>query len=903
MKRNLCVLIYSNPEDETRGKTRRYLNELKPNVFAGRISRTVRDLLWKNIENNNIKAYMVYPDNNEQGFSYKSTMDNDVFSDFDGILLPSKENSFINISDLYAKPSKQLIDHLLEAGYMAEGLLTYGIGSPFVKAMSERFDIPKEDIIQSICFLCALHDIGKAHPGFQKYLAEKGEGEASEAFIKLSLNGYIVPEDEHIRHERYSAEIVKDYLLDNGFSNTTADVFSSVIIYHHQGKSKTHKVNEDTYCFDKGNERWTIWENTHKEIIDVISKHWTFSDKFESIIKENGINGFTYMILSIMVTSDWIVSGSKWDEINKGVLPVKDVVYQFLKDNYLLNIPLSDRFEGFKWETAFDFDRNKLQDIIYNSDRSFKQLTLIECPCGYGKTEAAIIAAIMYGVMKNGIYFAAPTTGTAKGLAKRIQEIAEKAGLDINIPELDSSMIWSDDDVNKILKELWTGMTRHHSLYPFAVGTVDQILKSILSFRYSCIGTLGLSGKAVIIDEVHAYDAYMLEELKQLIYWCRFLNVPVILLSATLPTKTKKELFKAAGYKGNEISNAYPLVSYVCEDKLIEKPIDVDGRELPVSFKHTDNIETDMYNEALSFNKGCLALIQPTVDDAFRLYRQLKKDITDGEVVLYIGRDTIEHKTEKVDKLLDLCGKDRNHRPDKLIIVATSIIEQSLDIDVDKMVTSVAPVDLLIQRMGRIWRHSDIGTVREKEKITDPFIILDPEKYRNLGRIYDKSVLSETEKVLNGITKINTVNDIRKLIDDVYDNADIEDEYIKKMSVGRNVLSSPVKNIIIITKRSEDAYNRFNPLIPHTRDDSYPSETICILTELKDDYTYEEMKKIMKNNVISSVGAYKLEEFEPVETNIKWFKDIKVYVSPDLTIKGLTKQMILTEDGLEFTDL
>ncbi|MBR3516357.1 MAG: CRISPR-associated helicase Cas3' [Lachnospiraceae bacterium] len=901
MRKNLCVVCLKNPSDAVRGKLRRYLYELRANVFCGTISSGVREILWKKIKETNTNALIVYSSQSEQGFTYESTTkDTAGFEDFDGLLLPYIRSDGISVSDLYAKPSKKLIDHLMEAGVVAEALMRYGIGAPAIETMSERFTIPKDELISSIAWLCALHDIGKAHPGFQKSLAEAGS-DAADACVKLMLAGNILPEDEKIRHERYSTEILRDWLVKSGFPAKGAAIYSDLILFHHQGKRTTRKISEGMPPKTEPG-RWEAWVCVQQELIERISERWVFSEKLFSITGQSGINGFTYLILSIMVTTDWIVSGSRWEEIRRETTDLDTAAERFIQNNHLAHISIKDRLQNASWASVFSFDRNQLQEAVYGQKAEHSRLMLIESPCGCGKTEAALIAAIRQYGFKGGIYFAAPTTSTAKGLAKRMHDLAIKAGFDIPIPELDSSMVWSNDDMSRIPKELWTSKTRHQGLYPFAVGTVDQILKSVLSFRYSCIGLLGLSDKVVVIDEIHAYDAYMLKELETLIRWCRFFKVPVVLLSATLPTKTKKILFKAAGYSGTEISDAYPLVSTVEEKELTETEIAMPGRKIPVAVQRVKDIEETMMWEAKAFAEGCLALIAPTVDTAFHLYRRLQRETTDGEVFLYHGRDTIRHKAGKIEKLLKYCGKDRSGRPKKLIVVATSIIEQSLDVDFDKMITALAPDDLLIQRMGRLWRHSDIGTVREHSTISEPFVILCPEKYGNLGRIYEKNILSATEEVLQGLSGIDTIADVRRLIDAVYDNTEIESEFGKQIAAGRHVIESPTKDVVITTKGTDDAYHRFDPLIPKTRDESYPSETICILPELKEEYTYDEMQQIMQKNVISSVSLSRLKDFEAqrVDTGIKWLEDIAVFTAKDLCVDNGEYCMILTEDGLEF---
>lgn len=906
--KKLCVFIYKNPTDEVLGKTKRYLTELKPNVFAGTISSGVMDHLWKIVADAGIKASLVYSDDNEQGFSYRFSSDEmKNFLDFDGILLPFKENcGKISISSLYAKPSKKLLDHLLETGTVAEVLLRSGRGHSAVKQMADYFHVPEEEIIQTVAFLCAVHDIGKAHPGFQWNLSLESEGEVNDVANKLLEDGMILEADVNIRHERYSMEIIKDYLVSKGFSKEVSSVYASIIAFHHQGKDRGKNILDKVDKFCPQGERWSEWDKVQKELLSIIEQKWTISERIlnDFFIDETGINGFTYFILSIMVTADWITSSANWTKYLLPGLSIKEAAEFFLSDNHLAHNPISRAFRDVKWDTVFSFPKNDLQKSIGEMISGYADLLLIEYPCGYGKTEAALLAALIMGLAKSGIYFAAPTMSTAKALAKRLQEYVSKTGLPYKIPEFDSSMLWSDEDMeNSIDKELWVSKSRHQFLYPFAVGTIDQVLKTVIYSRYGCIGTLGLSDKVVVIDEVHAYDAYMLTELKNLILWCRFFKVPVILLSATLPTKTKKELFiKAAGCPSNvQIDSGYPLISMIKNRELTQiSPLCI-GKDVNVEVVKTKDTEEEMLRIAKEMEEGCIAFVTTTIDDAFQVWKRMKQEITGCEIILYHGRDTVFHKSEKIKKLLYLLGKDRSHRPRKLIVVATSIIEQSLDVDFDYMVTNLAPIDLLIQRMGRVHRHDDKGTIRERIIIEKPFTILIPEKFGTATRIYEENILRRTCDVLlsdgNSITGINTVSSVRGLIDKVYVEPGRK-EGKSQMNAGEVILSDPYLDVIAALELKENNYRHFDPIIAKTREETYETVSIAMLRERKDSYTPEDMKHIM-NECVVNVPKKKVDCFTPVQMDVKWLQNYLVFINPNLQIEENGQCMALTDDGLE----
>ena len=486
---------------------------------------------------------------------------------------------------------------------------------------------------------------------------------------------------------------------------------------------------------------------------------------------------------------------------------------------------------------------------------------------------------------------------TAKGLANRCRNIAKSAGIDMNIPEFDSSMIWEDNEMEKIPRNRWVSRTRHQMLYPFAVGTIDQVLKSVIQYRYSCIGMLGLSDKVVIIDEVHAYDAYMLTELKALIKWCNFLNVPVILLSATLPTATKQQLFSASGIKEDikEYSNEYPLITYAHNGELIQENIDCVGKDVDIkTVESNDSIKT-LFDSALSVESGCIALIAPTVDDAFALYDMLNDVETGCDVILYHGRMTVSDKSDKVKELLKLFGKDRSNRPKKAIVVATSIIEQSLDVDFDYMFTALAPIDLLIQRLGRVHRHSDKGTIREFTKIDSPFTVVIPNTYGNLARIYDSEILNRTKAELENIEKINTVSSVRNIIDSVYSNYYTQRDNVSRIRANSVTLNDPVKRDSVET--SPENYRSFDPVMPMTREERYPTVDVIIIPEIKDEYSFEEVRDIMMNNCVS-VAEYKIKPFTDFITDNEYFNGARVYESNNLFVTNGVNIMELTKDGL-----
>lgn len=895
MRKNLTVLLLYHPSSEVRGKMRRYFYEVKANTFVGTVSAGVRDVLWQNIVNSGIEASLIYHIASEQGFEYKSTKkdENYIFEDFDGIILPTTTTSTLSLNELYAKPDYHLLDHILDVGYIAEGLMKYGRAYTMAKSIANATKISFDSVVSSIAWLCALHDIGKAHPYFVTNMYKDSYNEQLVEIYEGLLDRGLLDGKTKVgfRHERFSRDILKKYFAQEDYPEE-AEQFADLLAYHHQGKNESDFT--DIIKLSDIN-----WLQAHDKIINKVNAIWTFDKKFSE--NTEYVNGVLYSILSIMVTADWIASGKKWRDMIYTISDKPECAKKFIEENELLYTPMSERFKSIEWSSVFGFDPNDMQTKCMKAAEDNPSLMIVEYPCGGGKTEAALSAAIKMGKYKSGIYIATPTMSTAKGMTLRMNELAENIELGLNIPEFDSSVLWSDEDMNKIPSDLWVSKSRHRMLYPFAVGTVDQILKTMLSYRYACIGLMGLSDKVLIIDEVHAYDSYMLTEIKKLIKWCKFLEIPLILLSATLPTVTKVELLIAAGCKKDQFVDCddYPLLTTFSDSGMKCIPIGCTGRTFKLNILEVDNYEDTWNNELAKHYDGCSAFIEGTVDNTWKIFKMAQSHKLNP--ILFTGRDTLMHKEQKTTNLIDKLGKHRKHRPDKMTVIATSIIEQSLDIDLDRMFTCIAPIDLLIQRFGRVWRHSDKGTIRESEKIEAPITIIIPKESSKMpSKIYGEEILNRTISVLKGVTEIDTVKDARWLIDTVYDSIDLIKKLAQVIKASYSSIDDPNRDAMFDNTPSK--YSKFKPIQSATRYETYPSVSIAIVNpeDIENiEENYKIIQTIMRENVVG-ISIFKAQEIlvAPIKFSHKLINDVNFYYRDDLKKQNIE----LTEDGLKWNN-
>ncbi|MBQ3590315.1 MAG: DEAD/DEAH box helicase, partial [Clostridia bacterium] len=187
-------------------------------------------------------------------------------------------------------------------------------------------------------------------------------------------------------------------------------------------------------------------------------------------------------------------------------------------------------------------------DTYLSSKNEMPVLMILEAPMGEGKTEAGIYAALQMAEYwtKNGLYIGLPTAATSNQMHNRVNSLLETHH--IGAARLLHSMAWLEETDDTSVKDAdneysdWLKPSKRALLSPWAVGTVDQVLMSVLRVKYGVLRLLGLFGKVLVLDEIHAYDAYMSSIIKRLLEWCKVLKIPVVMLSATLPEEKRAEL-------------------------------------------------------------------------------------------------------------------------------------------------------------------------------------------------------------------------------------------------------------------------------------------------------------------------------------------------------------------------
>jgi CRISPR-associated endonuclease/helicase Cas3 len=419
-------------------------------------------------------------------------------------------------------------------------------------------------------------------------------------------------------------------------------------------------------------------------------------------------------------------------------------------------------------------------------------LAIIEAPTGEGKTEAALALAhrIAQANGADDLYYALPTMATSNQMFRRVEEhLHRRLRIDAKAKLVHGQAYLVEDDLhidplrnadNDRAPYDWFAPKKRALLAPFGVGTIDQAELAALNVRHTALRMIGLAGKVLIVDEVHAYDTYMTTVIERLLNWLAAMDTSVILLSATLPQSRRLNLARAYGVEigpSEDAPTAYPSLWVMSRAGAhhASPPAEQGQRQLELN---TLSLGSDCQAQARWLMEkviegGSACWIVNTVERAQGIFRALNEMApADMDLMLLHSRFPLDERQRLEEKLAQRYGP-RGQRPARGIVVGTQVLEQSLDLDFDLMVSDLAPVDLILQRAGRLHRHT-----RERPTAhSTPRLWISPE-LDGTGRlalnradkaVYDEFLLWQTWSVLNGRKHINLPADYRVLVESVYD--------------------------------------------------------------------------------------------------------------------------------------
>jgi len=544
--------------------------------------------------------------------------------------------------------------------------------------------------------IAACHDIGKVSPTFQEkiYRATKSTTNYKNNSLAELKNADPEQEKQWGGHAGVSQAAVNAILRNQAYAKDIRK-YVPLILGQHHGSSP--KLSRSAEADEFGGE---AWQQRREELLTELK--CLLNCDFPNIKSPEHAR----VLAGLTSVADWIGSSALFDNPENDWQPLIEQALDnagFIKPILKTNLSFFDIFKFQPRDSQEKLFENATQAGVY----------ILEAPMGLGKTEAALYAA--YKAMTlgqaTGIYFALPTQLTSDKIHDRVNKFLKEI-LDEDSPHKEALLAhgnaWlqqTELGVEGNPNGSWFDDKKRKILAPFAVGTIDQALMAVMNVRHGFVRTFGLAGKVVILDEVHSYDAYTGTILDELVKALRELNCTVIILSATLTQERRGKLLAQSVH-----AEDYPLISAVpCHAKLQELTVEpLANHDIAVHCCQTDS---EAIEEALKrAEQGQQVLwIENTVAEAQAIFGKLAGCDIDIEVGLLHSRFLKVDREENEKKWVKLYGKDNaiERQAKGRILVGTQVLEQSLDIDADFLVSRFAPTDMLLQRMGRLWRHEN----------------------------------------------------------------------------------------------------------------------------------------------------------------------------------------------------
>lgn len=662
-----------------------------------------------------------------------------------------------------------LVCHIIDTAAVAEHLWTRMLSSVNRDRLSASIGLTEDEAKRWAVFLAAIHDLGKACPGFQAGALLGRAGQSRQQVVEtvsetlrragLPLETGNIP---NVRHAQISYFALVDDLPGRGVPFRTALRLAEIVGGHHGMFLESTETGE----MDRPREAALAnpaWIEARHDLVNLAAAaagvDWNRPPTMTAL-------PVIPILTGIVTVADWIASNEQlfpYQTQSGEVWPGNIAVYlalarrraemSFTKIAWFGATPAANEVRSFRelWPKIEQQRPFQVSVERIAAEVDLPALLIVEAPTGEGKTEAAITAADGWGIRvgHRGLYFALPTRATSEALAERLflyldDRYDEPVGANVlhgraSLSEaLKASRkaldgFWpssvGDRPDETVVTGRWFGGRRRGLLLPFGAGTVDQALMATVGIKWSYVLMAALAGKTVVFDEVHAYDAVMEVRFLALLRWLGALGASAVVLSATLPDHQRRA-FAAAFAAGAQFATSdpgyapYPRITAVSEAGSRTETVAPSARKrTDVRIHLVDAGTTDDLVEALmgAEDAGCLAIICHSVRQAQETHDRLRLlfpgNASDGLPIVdaFHARFPEREKETRRQRVMtrfglsakDLAPGERNpDRPTRAILVATQIIEQSLDLDFDALITPLAPVDLLIQRIGRVQRHA-----------------------------------------------------------------------------------------------------------------------------------------------------------------------------------------------------
>ena len=632
-----------------------------------------------------------------------------------------------------------LVYHCLDVAAVAKLLVEYR--PAWLNHLCRCTDMPSERLIPWILFLLAVHDIGKFGDGFQ--------WQRPDLAATLQARKAVTPQGE--RHDTMGYLLCTAFLL-GWLGKNDQDSFRDLLlpwlaaVTGHHGRPPLNIGGKRTLLLRNGFPH-TVLTNACEFVEStarlLLPEGWPLPEPSAGLAEKYWRS--SWLLAGLSVVSDWMGSNTRWFPYCKPDLDLDT----YWRDRALPQARQAVAESGLVppniaafGEIARIFPQVSHPTPLqkWSSSTSLAggpQLFVLEDLTGAGKTEAALTltARLMETGRGDGVFVALPTMATADAMFDRIRRgdcwrrffteenaqlslahSADRMKLRLEEANREDAAYGCDENLTASRHcSAWLADSRKKALLAdFGVGTLDQALLAVLPVKHQSLRLLGLSTKILVVDEVHACDCYMGELLARLLYFHAAQGGSAILLSATLPLSQRKRYIEAfaqgAGIKTRTPTNqAYPLATHLSAQPLGEYPLapraDV-SRTVGLECIPDEGAALPRLTSLIAAGR-CAVWVRNTVSDAVDAWRSWNELHRDRPAILFHARFALCDRLGIGKTIEGRFGSRSNAQTRSgCLVIATQVIEQSLDVDFDAMLTDLAPIDLIIQRAGRLQRHA-----------------------------------------------------------------------------------------------------------------------------------------------------------------------------------------------------
>ena len=660
-----------------------------------------------------------------------------------------------------------VVQHLMDAADVAGYLFDKYLSEHHRRIMASVWGGDQSKARSAFVFLAGAHDCGKVSPQFACQSVELAEVIRDQGLAVMRKTDY--PERAFLPHGLVSQFALQDAVAAGGGDARRAHQWAILVGIHHgrYPDSEAVRVAHLQYKYQEGSVADDPrWGQARSEILEWMARRSGFPLIAPGTALPELPIAVASAYASALVIADWLASNEDYFPLRPrpdkadGKRTIRG--YQELSAEQQreraergwkraafpsplrppssLAEPTTDLYRHrFGWPASYQptCAQREAVDIASTED---PDLMIVEAPPGSGKTELAFAVAevLMRARGLQGVFVALPTQATTNAMFERVTswltsilgDEPQKLGIQLahgknNLNEsfvklLDRGKspleVHDDEEDMGLHASRWMGQRWRSTLSPVVVGTIDQVLLAALKSRHVLVRHLGLMGKVVIIDEVHAADEYMETYLEAALTWLGMYGIPVVLLSATLPPTRRRALLDAYRRgRGSSVEGAesvegvigYPVISTVSSAGVrvheIAGEAEAAKRIIPILASTPQQIADLLERELV--DGGCAVVIRNTVREAQETYEAVRELFGREQTTLLHSRFLAAERASRDRRMLELFGKGSTRRPQRHVVVATQVIEQSLDVDFDLMLTDPAPMDLVLQRIGRLHRH------------------------------------------------------------------------------------------------------------------------------------------------------------------------------------------------------